>query len=108
MFRVVLLLLFFLLFFFVFFVVVFSVLFSTVITLLGKDRPGLCASRPFAYSFYKHPFLLFFSSSLYQGLTAACDCDTPWTVILTFLQYVLFHYLTVITKNLKQLYLVVN
>ena len=66
------------------FFVFFSVLLSTVITSLGEERPGLCASRAFVYSFYKRRFLSFFSSSWCQGLTMACDCGTPWTFLLTF------------------------
>ena len=87
---------------FVLLLLFFSVLFSTVITSLGEERPGLCASRAFVYSFYECPFLSFFSSSWCQGLTVACDCGTPWTFLLTFLQYVLFHYLIVITNQIKK------
>ena len=63
----------------------FSVMFSKAITSLGKMRAGLCASRAFVYLFCTRQFLSFFSSTWCQGLTAASDCGTPWTFVLTFL-----------------------
>ena len=66
---------------------VFSVLFSILITSLGEERErkraGLCAFRAFDCLFYTRKFLFIFSSSLCQGLAAACDCGTPWTFLLT-------------------------
>ena len=38
----------------------------------------------FVVGFCKRQYLSFFSSSWCQGLTAACDCGTPWTFQLTF------------------------
>ena len=60
----------------------FSVLFSTVITLPREERAGLCASRAFVYSFYKQPFLSFFSSFcekhpfLFKALVKTTPCFT--------------------------------
>ena len=33
-------------------------------------------------------FLSFFSSSLCQGMAAACSCGAPWAFLLTFLRHV--------------------
>ena len=67
------------------FVLVFSVLFSIVITSLGEEKGGLCASRAFVCLFCTRQFLSFFSSSWSQGLAAAFDCDTSWTFLFTVL-----------------------
>ena len=53
-----------------------------MITPLGEERAGLCASRAFVY-FARVDFFSFFSSSWCQGLAGACDCGTPWTFLLT-------------------------
>ena len=53
-----------------------------VITSLGEERAGLCDSRVFVCLFYTRQFLSLFSSSLCQGLTAACDCGTSWSFLL--------------------------
>ena len=50
----------------------FRVLFSIVITSLGEERAGLCASRAFVFLFCARQCLSFFSSSWCQGLAAAC------------------------------------
>ena len=50
----------------------FFIFFSIVITLLGEEGVGLCASRAFVYVCL---------------LAAVCDCGTPWTLLLTFIQY---------------------
>ena len=42
---------------------VFSVLFSVMITLLGEERAGLCASHAFVCLFCTHQFMSFSSSS---------------------------------------------
>ena len=49
---------------------------------LGEEGAGLCASRAFVY-FARVKFFSFFYSSWCQGLAAASDCGTLWTVILT-------------------------
>ena len=50
---------------------------------LGRESWSMCFSC--VCLFCARQFLSFFSSSWCQGLTAVCDCDTPWTVLLTFL-----------------------
>ena len=50
---------------------------------IGEERAGLCVSRVFVCLFSTRWVLSFFSSSWCQGLAAACDCDTPWTFLLT-------------------------
>ena len=50
-----------------------------MITWLGEEGAGLCASRCL---FCPRQFLSFFSSSWCQGLAAACDCGTPRTFLL--------------------------
>ena len=62
---------------------VFAGLLSIVITSLEKERAGLCASRAFDCLFGTRQFLSFFSFSLCQGLTAACDCGALWIFILS-------------------------
>ena len=75
----------------------FFISFSIVITSLGAEEAGLCASRAFVCLFVcfvrvsflpcSHPlgqFLSFFSSFWCQSLAAACDCGTPCTFLLTF------------------------
>ena len=62
----------------------FFILFSIVITSLGEEGAGLCASRAFVCLFCTCKFLSFFSSSWCQGLAAVCDCGTPWSFLLTF------------------------
>ena len=72
-----------LLFVLMFFVCLFfSVIFSIVITSLGEERAGLCASPAFVCLFCTRQFVFFFSYSWFQGLAAACDCGTPWTFLL--------------------------
>ena len=61
----------------------FSDLCSIVITSLGEERAGICASRAFVCLFCTRQFLSFLSSFLSQRLTVACDCGTPWMFILT-------------------------
>ena len=56
-----------------------------VITSLGEEEDGLCASRAFVCLFCTCWFLSFFSSCSCRGLAAFCDCGTPWTFLLTFL-----------------------
>ena len=61
----------------------FWVLVSIVI---AWGREGfLCASHVFVCLFCTHQFLSFFSSTWCQGWTAACNCGTPWTFLLTIL-----------------------
>ena len=69
--------------------------FSIVITSLGEEGAGLCASRAFVCLFCTRLFVSFFSSSWCQGLAAASDCGTPWTFLLTLLTR--FPYNTIIT-----------
>ena len=59
---------------------------SIVITSLGKEGAGLCASRAFVCLFCTCEFLSFLSASLCRRLAAVCDCDTPWTFLLTIFQ----------------------
>ena len=61
--------------------------FIIVITSLVEKRAGLhvCASRAFVYLLYTRWFLSFFSTSWCLSVAAACDCDTAWTFLLTFL-----------------------
>ena len=65
----------------------FFILFSIVITSLGEEGAGLCASRAFVCLFCMRYVLSFFSSSGCRGLIAVCDCGTPWTFLLTVLYY---------------------
>ena len=65
-----------------FVLVFFSVLFSNVISSLGEERTGLCASCAFACLFCTCLSFIFFSSSWCQGLAAACECGIPWTFLL--------------------------
>ena len=60
----------------------FSVCFSILITTLGEEGAGLCASRTFVCLFCACMFLSFFSSSWCRGLAAVCDCGIP--CLLTF------------------------
>ena len=53
-----------------------------MITSLGEEGAGLCASRAFVCLFCTI-FLSFFSSSWCRGLAAVCDCGTPLTFLLT-------------------------
>ena len=62
----------------------FSVCFSILITSLGEEGAGLCASRTFVCLFRACMFLSFFSSSWCRGLAAVCDCGISWTFLLTF------------------------
>ena len=55
-----------------------------MITSLGEEGAGLCASRVFVCLFCTCEFLSFFFSSLCRGLAAVCDIGTPWTFLLTF------------------------
>ena len=55
-----------------------------MITSLGEEGAGLCASRAFVCLFCACWCLSFSSSSWCQGLAAVCDCGTPWTFLLTF------------------------
>ena len=63
----------------------FVIPFSIVITSLGEEGAGLCASRAFVCLLSTCQFLSFFSSSWCRGLAAVCDCGTPWTFLLTYL-----------------------
>ena len=64
------------------FVSVFFSPFSIVITSLGEERAGLCATHAFVWLLRTRQCLsFFFSFSWYQGLAAACDCGTPWTFL---------------------------
>ena len=60
---------------------VFSVLFSIVTTSLGEEAAGLCASRTFVCLFCTREFMSVFPSYWCQGLTATCDCGTPWNFL---------------------------
>ena len=60
-----------------------------MITSLGEEGAGLCASRAFICLFCTC-FCHFSSSSWCRGLVAVCDCGTPWTFLLTFLDYSIF------------------
>ena len=63
----------------------FFVCFSILITSIGEEGAGLCASRTFVCLFCACMILSFFSSSWCRGLAAVCDCGIPWTFLLTFL-----------------------
>ena len=58
---------------------------SIVLTSLGEEGAGLCASCAFVCLFCMRYLLLFFSSSWCQGLDPVCDCGTPWIFLLIFL-----------------------
>ena len=73
------------------FVSVFTVLFRILITSVGEERAGLCTSRAFVCLFCLRQLLSLFSSFSYQGFTAACDCGTPWTFLLTVFSCNLSH-----------------
>ena len=64
----------------------FFIVFSIVITSLGEEGGGMCASRAFVCLFCTCLFLTFFSSSWCRGLAAVCDCGTLdlWIFLLTF------------------------
>ena len=62
----------------------FSVCFGILVTSLGEEGAGICASRTFVCLFCACMLLSFFSSSWYRGLAAVCDCRIPWTFLLTF------------------------
>ena len=53
-----------------------------MITSLGEEGAGLCASCAFVCLFCRSISVPFFYSSWCQGLAAACDCDTAWTFLL--------------------------
>ena len=55
---------------------------SIVISSLWEEGAGLCASRAFVCLFCTC-YCLSFSSSWCRRLAAVCDCDTPWTFLLT-------------------------
>ena len=82
----------------------FSFLFSIMITSLGEERAGLCASRSFVCLFCTRQFMSFFSSSWCQRLAAACDCGTPLTFPLTFL-YSVHHAGNIALKTSRHLFL---
>ena len=56
-----------------------------MITSLGEEEAGLCASRAFVCFYFACISLCPFFSSCCQGLTAASDCGTSWTFLLTVL-----------------------
>ena len=62
----------------------FSVYFNILITSLGEEGTGLCASRTFVCLFCASMFLSLFSSSWCRGLAAVCYRGIPWTFLLTF------------------------
>ena len=53
-----------------------SVLFSIVITSLGKERAGLCASQATVGLFCTRLIVSVFISSWCQGFAATCACGT--------------------------------
>ena len=63
-----------------------------MITSLGEEEAGLCASRAFVCLLCTCHFLSFFSFSWCRGFAAVCDCDTPWTFILTLFFSFLFFF----------------
>ena len=66
------------------FVLVFFSPFSIAITSLGEERANLSVFvRLFGLCLFR---LLVFSSSWGLGRAAVCDCGTPWTLLLPFLQ----------------------
>ena len=66
------------------FVLVFFSPFSIAITSLGEERANLSAF--YVCSFCTCLDLSVSSSSWCLGRTAVCDCGTPWTFLLPFLQ----------------------
>ena len=64
----------------------FFILFSIVITSLGEEGAVLHASRAFVCLLCSSKLLSLFSSPWSQWLTAVCDCGTPWTFLLSFMQ----------------------
>ena len=54
----------------------------------GEEEAGLSASRAFVCLFLYVLVFVIFSSSWCRGLAAVCDCGTPCTFLLTFLQEV--------------------
>ena len=61
----------------------FSVCFSILITSLGEEGAGLCASRAFVC--FARVCLCPFSLPLgCRGMAAVCDCGIPWTLLLSF------------------------
>ena len=56
----------------------FFILFSIVITSLGEERAGLCASR---VCFVCVSFCHFSLPLGVGGLAVVCDCGTPWTFL---------------------------
>ena len=65
-----------------------------MITSFGEERDDRYASRAVVWLFCTRYFLSFFSSSWYRWLATACDCGTPWTCILTFLNISCKNYVT--------------
>ena len=55
-------------------------------TSLGEEAAGLCASHTFVCLFCTREFMSVFPSYWCQGLTATCDCGTPWNFLLKFLK----------------------
>ena len=67
-----------------------SVLFNIVIISLGEERAGLYASRAFVCLSCMRYVLSFFSSPRCQGLGAARDWGTHWTVHVTVFFFFFF------------------
>ena len=63
----------------------FVIPFSIVNISLGEEGAGRAFVCLLLF-FCACMFLSFFSSSWCRGLSAVCDCGTPWTFLLTFLQ----------------------
>ena len=64
--------------------------FIIVITSLGEEGAGLCASRAFVCSCLHVLILSFLLSSWCRGL--ASDCGTPWTFLLIVLEVYIYGY----------------
>ena len=61
--------------------------FIIVVSSLREEGAGQCASRAFVCLFCTCYVLSCFSSSWCRGLAEVCDCNTPWTFLLTFYFY---------------------
>ena len=56
-----------------------------MITSLGEEGAGLCASRAFVCLFVLYVLVfVIFLFLLVLGVASVCDCGTPWTFLLTF------------------------
>ena len=66
----------------------FYVCFSILITSLGEEGAGLCASRTFVSLFCASIFFVLFLFLWVSRVAAVCDCGIPWIFLLTFFFFI--------------------